>query len=65
MRKYLASVRRKLTVEERAETMAALADVFRIDKSVSILEVDFYNRVAEALQVSAADLAGLDAGDVT
>jgi uncharacterized tellurite resistance protein B-like protein len=64
LRKYLASVRRKLTVEERAETMAALADVFRVDKSVSILEVDFYNRVAEALQVSAADLAGLDAGDV-
>jgi uncharacterized tellurite resistance protein B-like protein len=64
LRKYLASVRRKLSAEERAETMAALADVFRVDQSVSILEVDFYNRVAEALQVSAADLAGLDAGDV-
>ena len=64
LRKYLASVRRKLTAEERADTMAALADVFRVDRSVSILEVDFYNRVAEALQVSAADLAGLDAGDV-
>jgi uncharacterized tellurite resistance protein B-like protein len=65
LRKYLASVRRKLSAEERADTMLALADVFRIDKSVSILEVDFYNRVAEALQVSAADLAGLDAGDVS
>jgi uncharacterized tellurite resistance protein B-like protein len=65
LRKYLASVRRKLTVNERADTMIALADVFRIDKSVSVLEVDFYNRVAEALQVSAADLAGLDAGDVS
>ncbi len=64
LRKYLASVRRKLTVAERADTMRALADVFRIDKSVSVLEVEFYNRVAEALQVSAADLAGLDAGDV-
>jgi uncharacterized tellurite resistance protein B-like protein len=64
LRKYLASVRRKLTVAERADTMLALADVFRIDKSVSVLEIEFYNRVAEALQVSAADLAGLDAGDV-
>ncbi len=65
LRKYLASVRRKLTARERAETMLALADVFRIDKSVSVLEVEFYNRVAEALQVSAADLAGLDAGEVS
>ena len=64
LRKYLASVRRKLTQSERADTMLALADVFRIDKSVSVLEVEFYNRVAEALQVSAADLAGLDAGEV-
>jgi uncharacterized tellurite resistance protein B-like protein len=64
LRKYLASVRRKLTTVERSDVMLALADVFRSDSSVSVLEVEFYNRVAEALQVSAADLAGLDAGDV-
>ena len=64
LRKYLASVRRKLTTVERSDVMLALADVFRSYSSVSVLEVEFYNRVAEALQVSAADLPGLDAGDV-
>ena len=64
LRKYLASVNRKLTAAQRAETMRALGDVFRSDQTVSVLEVDFYNRVAEALQVSPADLAGLIAGDV-
>lgn len=64
LRKYLASIRRKLSESERSEVMRALADVFRIDQTVSILEVDFYNRVAAALQVSPADLADLAAGDV-
>lgn len=64
LRKYLSSVRKKLSSKERAEVMKALADVFRIDQSVSILEVDFYNGVADALKVSAADLADLSAGDV-
>lgn len=65
LRKYLASVRRKMTAKDRADTVHALADLFRIDKSVSVLEVDFFNRVAEALQVTPAELAGLIAGDVT
>lgn len=64
LRKYLASVGRKLSAAQRAETMRALGEVFRSDQTVSVLEVDFYNRVAEALQVSPADLAGLIAGDV-
>lgn len=64
LRKYLASVRRKLDAKERADIMLALADVFRSDQSVSVLEIEFYNRVAEALHVSAAGLAGLDAGEV-
>ena len=41
-----------------------LADVFRSDSEVSVLEIDFFNRVAEALQVTAAQVAGLRAGDV-
>jgi len=64
LRKYLASVRGKMADKDRVETMRALADVFRIDKSISVLEVDFFNRVAVALQVSPANLAGLTVGDV-
>jgi uncharacterized tellurite resistance protein B-like protein len=63
LRKYLASVRRKLSEAERGEVMRALADVFRIDQTVSVLEVDFYNRVAASLQVTPSSLADLVAGD--
>ena len=64
LRKYLASVRKKLTDAQRAEVIGALADVFRSDANVSVLEVDFFDRVAEALQVTPSQIAGLVAGDV-
>ena len=64
LRKYLSSVRGKLTDAQCAETIQALADVFRSDSSVSVLEVDFFDRVATALQVSPSQIAGLVAGDV-
>lgn len=64
LRKYLGSVRSKLKNEHRVETVHALADVFRSDQAVSVLEVDFFNRVASALEVTPAELAGLVAGDV-
>ena len=49
---------------QRVETVNALADVFRSDANVSVLEVDFFNTVASALRVTPAELAGLYAGDV-
>ena len=64
LRKYLGSVRKKLSDDQRAEVIQTLADVFRSDAEVSVLEIDFFNRVAEALQVTAAQVAGLRAGDV-
>ena len=64
LRKYLSSVTNKLSESQRAETIQALADVFRSDKNVSVLEVDFFNRVADSLGVTAAQVAGLSAGDV-
>ena len=64
LRKYLSSCAHKLEDEQRAQVIQALADVFRSDKSVSVLEVDFFNRVAESLQVTPAQIAGLVAGDV-
>jgi uncharacterized tellurite resistance protein B-like protein len=64
LRKYLASVRKKLANKDRVNTVHALADVFRSDQAVSVLEIDFFNGVAEALQVTPAELAGLVAGTV-
>ena len=63
--KYLNTVYKKLSVEHRAETVNALADVFRSDKNVSVLEVDFFDKVAEALRVTPSQMAGLIPGDVT
>lgn len=64
LRKYLSSVRKKMSEAHCAETIQALADVFRSDNNVSVLEIDFFNRVATALQVTPAQIAGLVAGDV-
>jgi len=64
LRKYLGSVQGKMADKDRVDTVHALADVFRSDATVSVLEVDFFNRVAEALQVTPAEVAGLTAGNV-
>lgn len=64
LRKYLGSVRKKLSDAQCAEIVGALADVFRSDANVSVLEVDFFDRVAGALQVTPSQIAGLIAGDV-
>jgi uncharacterized tellurite resistance protein B-like protein len=53
-----------MTDANRSETIQALADVFRSDKNVSVLEIDFFDRVAIALQVSPSQIAGLVPGDV-
>ncbi len=63
--KYLGSVYKKMLPAHRAETVQALADVFRSDHNVSVLEVDFFDNVAEALHVKPSQIAGLTAGDVT
>jgi uncharacterized tellurite resistance protein B-like protein len=64
LRKYLASVRKKLRDQDRADVVKALADVFRSDSDVSVLEIDFFNRTVEALQATPAQIAGLVAGEV-
>lgn len=64
LRKYLSSVRNKLNSKDRVSIVKALGDVVRSDDSVSVLEVDFFNGVADALRVTPAELAGITAGDV-
>ena len=64
LRKYLSKVRGKLKPEHRAETVQALGEVFRSDHVVSPLEVDFFDRVAESLDVTPSQIMGLTAGEV-
>ena len=64
LRKYLGEVRKKLSDAQRAEIVGALADVFRSDANVSVLEVDFFDRTCNALQATPSQIAGLVAGDV-
>ena len=64
LRKYLGQVQAKMKPQHRAETVQALADVFRSDHVVSVLEIDFFDRVATSLGVTPSQIAGLVAGDV-
>lgn len=64
LRKYLKAVREKMANADRVDTVHALADVFRSDEEISVLEIDFFNRVAGALEVTPAEIAGLVAGEV-
>jgi uncharacterized tellurite resistance protein B-like protein len=59
--KYLSSVRRRISSEQRAGVVCALAEVIKSDTKVSVLEVDFYNMVARELQATPAEIAGLNA----
>jgi uncharacterized tellurite resistance protein B-like protein len=64
LKKYLVSVRDRMDPSARVDTIHALADVFRSDEEVSVLEIDFFNNVAEALKLTPAEIAGLTAGGV-
>lgn len=61
MRKYLRSVQRKLSSEDRVKVVHSLAEVVKSDTEISVLEVDFFNRVSDALRITPAELAGLHA----
>jgi uncharacterized tellurite resistance protein B-like protein len=64
LKRYLSSVKGKLTDEQRAHVIQALADVFEVDEDISVLEVDFFNNIANTLGVTPAQIAGLHAGPV-
>lgn len=61
LRKYLRGVQRQLKAEDRITIVQALADVIKSDTEISVLEIDFFNRVADALRVTPAALIGLTA----
>ena len=59
--KYLSSVSRKLLDRDRVAVVQLLAEVIRSDTAVSVLEIDFFNLVAGALNATPAEVAGLSA----
>jgi uncharacterized tellurite resistance protein B-like protein len=59
LRKYLRSVQSLLKAEDKITIVKALADVIKSDTQISVLEVDFFNRVADALRITPATLIGL------
>ena len=62
--KYLRRAEKGLTESHCSEVVQALVELFRSDQNVSGLEVDFFNNVVNALNVTPAQIAGLSAGDV-
>jgi uncharacterized tellurite resistance protein B-like protein len=59
LRKYLRSVQGQLTSSGKATILQSLAEVIKSDTEISGLEVDYFNRVAGALNATPAELAGL------
>ena len=62
--KYLRRAEKRLSADHCTEIVQALTEVFRSDKNISALEVDFFNNVVSALNVTPAQIAGLATGDV-
>lgn len=61
--RYLRKIEKRLSESHCSEIVQALAEVFRSDATISPLEVDFFNEVVGALNVTPAQIAGLTAGD--
>ena len=60
-RKYLRRVRGKLNAENKATILQALVAVIKSDTIVNVLEIDFFNRVVDALRMTPAEQLGLTA----
>ncbi len=61
LRKYLRRVQRHLKVEDRIKIVQALAHVIKSDTPSSVLETNFFNRVADGLRITLAGQLGLTA----
>ncbi len=61
LRPYLRSVQGQLKVEDRIKIVQSLAHVIKSDTPISVLEIDFFNRVADGLRITLAGQLGLTA----
>ncbi len=61
LRTYLRSVQRQLKVEDRITIVQALAEVIKSDTQINVLEIDFFDRVVDALRITLPELPELTA----
>lgn len=57
--KYLGSTRKKLADADRIKVVHLLAEVVKSDTEISVLEIDFFNMVANALKATPAEVIGI------
>ena len=61
LRKFLRRARAQLNAENKATILQALVDVIKSDTKINVLEIDFFNRVVDALRITPAEQSGLQA----
>ena len=59
LERYLAQVTKKIDIHDRVMIAKALAEVILVDERVTGREVRFFNMVADAMDLTAANIAGL------
>jgi len=59
LEKYLGSAAKKLADRDRVAIVQLLAEVIKSDTAVSVLEIDFFNKIATAMHATPAEIAGL------
>ena len=61
LRKYLRRVQGRLNAENKSTILQALVDVIKSVTQINVLEIDFFNRVVDALRMTPAEQFGLKA----
>lgn len=61
LRKYLRRVQGQLNAENKAAILRAMVDVIKSDTEINVLEIDYFNRVVDALRMTPAEQFGLTA----
>jgi uncharacterized tellurite resistance protein B-like protein len=61
LRKFLRRVQGQLNAENKITILRALVDVIKSDTEINVLEIDFFNRVVDALRITPAEQFGLTA----
>ncbi len=61
LRKYLRSVQSRLNDENKTTILRAMVDVIKSDTHINVLEIDFFDRVVDALRITPTEQFELSA----
>ena len=59
--KYLSSAGKKLSSASKSKIVCLLGGVIKADTNISVLEIDYFNMVANSLGATPAEIVGLSA----